>query len=321
MRQAFAPVYTTLNNDPTTKDFIDRIDELKQSTDPGPALEIPSGCTDRAAATPTDAPATTVVTGPGVATSLDGTYRWTITKDDALAHGTPNDKTPEILASFPSTNTMTMTNGTWALRNPDGYAVGGTYAVDGDRVVFNWDGNVLTFAFTVDGDGTLHLDPQPPMDPGDQFIWATEPWTKIAGAAGAGNTAVATPLDGTYRWTITKDDALAHGSPRDEELPTFPWVFTMTLNAGTWTLRNRAGDGESEEGGTYAVDGDQIAFSGQVEGYTSRYIVSVDDDGTMHLDPQLPIDNPGERFVFATNPWTKIAAGAGSSSTGVADGT
>ena len=128
------------------------------------------------------APAATT-TAPLVATSLDGTYRWTITKDDALAHGLASDKKPENLATMPWVFTMTMNDGTWALGNRDDQGAqehdGGTYTVDGDQVVFNWNGDLLTFAFNVDGDGTLHLDPQPPMNPGDQFVWGTEPWTKI----------------------------------------------------------------------------------------------------------------------------------------------
>jgi hypothetical protein len=56
----------------------------------------------------------------------------------------------------------------------------GTYALDGDRLSFTWpDGAVLTFTVTVDGKGNLHLRPVQPMDAGDQFVWATHPWTKI----------------------------------------------------------------------------------------------------------------------------------------------
>ena len=169
-----------------------------------------------------------------------------------------------------------------------------------DQIVFDWHGTPLTFTFSVDGDGTLHLEPQPPMDPGDEFIWATNPWARIDAV---------TPLDGTYGWTITAEDAMAHGLPGDkkpENLVTFPWVFTMTMNAGTWELRHRDADGESDDGGgSYTVDGDQIAFDWQTEGYTQTYTYSVDDDGSLHLDPQPPI-NPGDQFVWATNPWEKI---------------
>ena len=118
-----------------------------------------------------------------VATVLDGAYRWTITKDDALAHGTPGDKTPESLALFPWVFTITMSNGRWSLHHTehdvgqdDG---GGSYAISGNRIDLHQQGNTNSFAFTRDDDGTLHLDPIPPMDTGDQFVMATNPWSKI----------------------------------------------------------------------------------------------------------------------------------------------
>jgi TRAP-type transport system periplasmic protein len=45
LRQSFAPVYSELERDPQTKAFIDRIQQLKAATTPGPALSIPPGCT------------------------------------------------------------------------------------------------------------------------------------------------------------------------------------------------------------------------------------------------------------------------------------
>jgi hypothetical protein len=45
LRQAFVPVYTSLEQDPQTKSFIQRIEALKQVTPAGPALTIPADCT------------------------------------------------------------------------------------------------------------------------------------------------------------------------------------------------------------------------------------------------------------------------------------
>ena len=45
MREAFQPVYDTLERDPQTADYIARIEELKAATDPGPALDVPADCT------------------------------------------------------------------------------------------------------------------------------------------------------------------------------------------------------------------------------------------------------------------------------------
>jgi TRAP-type C4-dicarboxylate transport system substrate-binding protein len=183
MRHAFAPGYAALDNDPTTKGFIDRIDALKQATAPGPALEIPPGCTGPAAATPTD-PVPSLPPSAPVATSLDGTYRWTITKEDALAHGTMNESKPETLATFPWVFTVTLKDGTMhtTQRDSDGdHDLGvATYTVKGDQsTVTLEDGSTSTVTFSVDDDGTLHLVPVGPWDPGDVFVTTTKPWDKI----------------------------------------------------------------------------------------------------------------------------------------------
>jgi hypothetical protein len=287
MRQAFAPEYATLNRDPVTKSFIEQINALKAATDPGPGLDIPADCTGPAAAKAAQAPvpSTSVV---AVATALDGTYRWALASDDVF--------------------TITMNEGHWTLRHggDSGEVEGdGTYTVDGDQVNFDWDGNLLSFAFTVDSDATLHLVAQPPTSAGDARVWATKPWTKIA----AGSDTAPTALDGTYRWTLTKDDALTKGLPGDrtpEILATFPSTFTMTMDAGTWQLASQGphGDSNPDAGhGSYTVKGDHIVFHEAAEQFDYTY--TVDSDGTLHLVAQPPI-NPGPAWIFATNPWTKI---------------
>ena len=47
MRQAFTPVYRSLETDPQTSAFIAQIQQLKQTTRPGPAPAIPAGCAAR----------------------------------------------------------------------------------------------------------------------------------------------------------------------------------------------------------------------------------------------------------------------------------
>jgi TRAP-type C4-dicarboxylate transport system substrate-binding protein len=44
LQQAVAPVYAKLDQDPQTRAFIARIEQLKQSTPSGPALTIPPSC-------------------------------------------------------------------------------------------------------------------------------------------------------------------------------------------------------------------------------------------------------------------------------------
>jgi TRAP-type transport system periplasmic protein len=177
LRKAVAPVHAKLRDNPKTMAFIERIQALKRSTPAGAALRIPAGCTGAAPAAPAAAK-------PQAAGALSGTYRWTMTKEDAVASET-EDKSAEHLATFPLVFTMTLDDGNWTLvyreagkPETDGP---GTYALDGDRLSFTWPqaGNVLTFTVAVDGNGDLHLRPVQPMDAGDQFVWATHPWTKI----------------------------------------------------------------------------------------------------------------------------------------------
>jgi TRAP-type transport system periplasmic protein len=175
LRKAVAPVYAKLKDDPQTKAFIARLQALKRSTPAGAALRIPAGCTGAAPAAPAAAP-------QQASGELSGTYRWTITKDDVAASKT-EDKSPEHLATFPWMFTMTLDDGKWTLLHREAGQPStegpGTYAVDGNRLSFTWDGNVLTFMVAMDGKGSLHLRPVQPMDAGDQFVWATHPWTKI----------------------------------------------------------------------------------------------------------------------------------------------
>ena len=54
-----------------------------------------------------------------------------------------------------------------------------------------------------------------------------------------------------------------------KHLATFPWVFTMTLDDGKWTLAHReAGQPYTEGAGTYALDGDRLAFTWPQDGYS-----------------------------------------------------
>jgi hypothetical protein len=117
-----------------------------------------------------------------VTTALDGTYTWTLTKQDALAHGTADDKTPESLANYPITFTVVLDKGGWHMSdsmNPDEGK--GAFAVTGNRIDFHWSGSVLSFTFTTDADGALHLTAIPPMVAGDQFVMTTKAWTKKQG--------------------------------------------------------------------------------------------------------------------------------------------
>jgi TRAP-type C4-dicarboxylate transport system substrate-binding protein len=165
MRRAFAPVYASLEQDPQTKAFIERIQALKRSTAAGASLAIPAGCTGTAL----EQPAGSAGTAPA---GLNGTYRYLLTKEDARKAGDPE------LDAFPQVTTVKLRDG-----RVDGgcFGQGATYSVTGDRITFNSpeSGYSTTFTFSVDGKGSLHLTPVPPMDKGDAFQCSYKPWTKI----------------------------------------------------------------------------------------------------------------------------------------------
>jgi hypothetical protein len=61
--------------------------------------------------------------------------------------------------------------------DPEDYS--GTFEIKGDRLVFDWGDNTLTFTFDRDADGGLTLKPVPPMDVGDAVVWAGGPWRRV----------------------------------------------------------------------------------------------------------------------------------------------
>ncbi len=106
------------------------------------------------------------------AADLNGIYRYEITLAEARSADMVDREDP-----YPHVNTWTLRDGRYS--NPGGLA--GTYTVEGDRITFDVPafGYALTFTFSVDEVGNLHLTPVPPMDPGDAFVWSHDLWKKI----------------------------------------------------------------------------------------------------------------------------------------------
>lgn len=167
LEAAFAPVYGDLERNAATRAYVARIRGLKTATAPDPALVIAPDCTGKPPQQPTAA------SGSANA-SLNGTYRWVITKQDAAKAG---DNDPE--AVYPSITTITLKDG--HLEGGCFGSDGGTYSVDGDRITFYSieSGYYSKVSFTRDNHGSLYLTPVPPMDPGDAFTCFSQPWTKI----------------------------------------------------------------------------------------------------------------------------------------------
>jgi hypothetical protein len=166
LRRSVNRVYADLEADPQTKTFIEQIQHLKQSATPDPQLVVPAGCTGH----------TQRAKGPASGTTpayLDGVYRWTITRKDAAAAGTPDD------LDYPATTTFWLKDGSY--RGSGDGTNNGTYWVNGDRISFHATlyHTTDTFTFTRDSDGDLTLKPVPPMDRGDAVLMSAVPWTKI----------------------------------------------------------------------------------------------------------------------------------------------
>ena len=166
LRKAFAPVYASLERDPQTKAFIERIQALKRSTSAEAPLAIPAGCTGKAS----EQSAASTGTVPA---DLNGIYRWTITREEARKGGEPDWQ-----EGYPMVATAILKDGQMD-KGPGG--PGTTYSVAGDRITFDVPdfGYSLTFTLSVDGKGNLHLTPVQPMDKGDAVLWSTKTWIKI----------------------------------------------------------------------------------------------------------------------------------------------
>ena len=146
LREAFAPVYTELARDAETKQVLDQIEELKASTPAQPALSVSSDCAEL---DPSDGEAASGT----IPTYLNGVYRYTLTKQDAIAAGQGDD--PE----YPMTQTFWLDNGSWTGSGD----ASGRYWVKGDVLFIEWDefdSPADPYRFTRDDDGNLSSSPR-----------------------------------------------------------------------------------------------------------------------------------------------------------------
>ena len=165
LKEALAPVYASLDQDPETKAFITEIRALKRSTQTRPGLVIPDGCTGKA---PDQDAATAAGEAPAY---LNGTYRYVITQADADAVGDTDE-------GYPAVVTIKLDDGTMK----GGCFEKGTYSVDGRKIIFHSSAynTDATVTMSRDDKGNLDLTPVPPMDEGDAFTCFSKTWKKIA---------------------------------------------------------------------------------------------------------------------------------------------
>ncbi|MBA2631926.1 MAG: hypothetical protein H0U86_02800 [Chloroflexi bacterium] len=113
--------------------------------------------------------------GEVTAASLNGTYRYELTLDEA----TEADMV-DAEDAYPIVVTVTLADGDF--EGGCFGAAGGTYKVDGDQVTFHsieYDYD-MTVTLSMDDEGNLNLTPDESMDGGDAFHCFSEEWTKIA---------------------------------------------------------------------------------------------------------------------------------------------
>jgi TRAP-type C4-dicarboxylate transport system substrate-binding protein len=176
LRGAARPVTAALRRDATTKRLIHQMAELKATEPAQPPLAVPKTCS-------TPSPRVKQAT-PRPPSLLNGTYHVLFTRADALAFGEPPSD-PHSLATLPAVDTRILDNGNWYAPNSDPHdAPGGvfaTYTIVGNRLIVSTPqfGSVQTFTFTRDAHGTLYLTPVLPMERGDQWVEAGEPWHRI----------------------------------------------------------------------------------------------------------------------------------------------
>jgi hypothetical protein len=169
LMRAAQPAEAALERDATTKKRVAQIAALARRMRL-PALSVPRACAERArsARRPTPRPSNL----------LDGTYHVLYTRADARAFGLPPSD-PHSLATLPAVDTRILEDGRWYDMSEDTTPFA-TYTILGNRLTVSMPqfDSVETFTFRRDGD-TLYLKPVLPMERGDQFVLAGEPWHRV----------------------------------------------------------------------------------------------------------------------------------------------
>ena len=171
LERAAQPVYAQLEEDSDTKALIAAIRALGAESPGHPVAVPPAACTQ------------TIRTASGRKRSpsaVNGTYHWRVTEDGAHAAAravgaSPNADDEDI----GTVGKMTLRDGKWLMGDVDPEDYSGTYEIIGNRLVFDWGGDILTFEFAREDDGTIRLEPRPPMNRGDAAVWAGGPWRRV----------------------------------------------------------------------------------------------------------------------------------------------
>lgn len=173
LESAAQPVYTQLEEDPDTKALIAAIRALKAGSSAHTAAVPPAACTQ----TQTTRTESGRKRSPS---AVNGTYHWRVTEDGAHAAARAVGASPNAHdEDIGTVGKMTLRDGKWRMGDTDPEEYSGTYEIVGNRLVFDWGGEILTFEFAREGDGTIQLEPLPPMNDGDAVVWAGGSWRRV----------------------------------------------------------------------------------------------------------------------------------------------
>jgi TRAP-type transport system periplasmic protein len=149
LRNAFAPVYAQVEQDPQTRQFIAEINRLKQHTPPGAALVIPGGCTGPAPGSAPGSGSPAGGTKAGQVTPLDGVWEVSYTRAELVAaHPDPSEVVPGSYGSF----TLTLHRGHSSFTRPGARPspqTTATYVVRGDTVIFRQGQAIWRYRWSV----------------------------------------------------------------------------------------------------------------------------------------------------------------------------
>ena len=170
-RALLSPSIRALEEDANTKALIAAIRAHKDASSAHPVAAPPAAC----------AHTTRTVSGRKRSPSaVNGTYHWRVTEAGAHAAaravGAPPNANDEDIGTV---GKMTLRDGKWLMGDVEPENYSGTYEIVGNQLVFEWKGDVLAFKFSRDSDGSIELEPLPPMNPGDAVVWAGGPWRRV----------------------------------------------------------------------------------------------------------------------------------------------
>ena len=170
LRQALAPVYRSLERDPQTKVFLARIERLKRSTPPGPALAIPKRCMADSRTKPAHAVSAT----GGNPAVLNGVYRikWSAKE---LLHAGANWRYTHTNCGQRCVITMRLRNGHYMFCQGGSRGCIGIYTVSGNTVYLH---GYFRARWSL-RNGELSFTDVISPDEGDKAFFGAKPWRKI----------------------------------------------------------------------------------------------------------------------------------------------